>query len=252
MGIVQKVRALAVLIVAPPLTFVVSLLAWIDLSFVRRSREKALQFPRFWGRTICQLAGVKVILEGIENIDPEATCILAANHCSQFDIFSFQGYYPYHFRWIAKKELFRLPVFGQTMKKAGFISIDRSVGRKALKSLDAAAKQIAGGASVLIFPEGTRSENGTLKEFKTGAIVLAIKAGVPVIPVGFIGSYEVLPKGTFFAESGTITIRFGKPVATEHYVMKDKQQLAESLQQEVEQLLKPEQRSKSTTKAQDL
>lgn len=239
MTIIQRIRAVATLIIAPFLTLVISIAAWIDLSYISRSRENALKFPRIWGRTLCRLAGVKVVIEGIENIAPDQTYILVGNHCSQFDIFSFQGYFPYNFRWIAKKELFNIPVFGPAMHKAGFIAIDRSHGRKALKSLDDAAKQIADGASVLIFPEGTRSADGTLSEFKTGAVLLAIKSGVPVVPIGFNGSYEVLPKGRVLADKGTITIRVGSPMAIDRYNKKDKQQVSLAMKSAVEDLLDP-------------
>ena len=124
--------------------------------WVRRSEWQAQQFPRWWGRTICRLAGVQVRVEGLEHIDPKQTYIFAGNHASQFDIFAFQGYFPYDFRWLAKKELFRLPVFGWAMHRVGYIPVDRSNSRDAMKSLDAAAARIAKGKSVLIFPEGTQ------------------------------------------------------------------------------------------------
>lgn len=235
----QYLRALATLIIAPPLTFIVSAIAWLDLTLFRKSAEKVHVFPRMWGRSICGLAGVKVQVEGLENIEREQTYIFVGNHASQFDIFCFQAYFPHDFRWIAKKELFNIPIFGHTMKKVGYIPIDRSHGRNALKSLDDAAKKIAAGSSVLIFPEGTRSPDGRLQEFKTGAIMLAIKAGVPVVPLGFNGSHNILPKGKFLANSGTVSIRIGKPLPTAHYKAKDKQELAAALYDEVAKLLDP-------------
>ncbi|WP_232362557.1 lysophospholipid acyltransferase family protein [Desulfogranum mediterraneum] len=234
---VQYLRGIVTLVVAVPMTFGVSLLAWLDMTFFRRSMEKAAIFPLFWGRAICWLAGVRVEVEGLEHIEPEQTYIFAANHSSQFDIFCFQGYFPHSFKWIAKKELFRIPIFGQTMTKVGFIPIDRSRGRQAVRSLDDAAKRIAAGSSVLIFPEGTRSDDGRLQEFKGGAILLAIKAGVPVVPLGINGSYQVLPKGRWLAKSGTVVIRIGEPQATDHYKSKDKQALAQSLHRAVGTLL---------------
>ena len=123
------------------------------------------------------------------------------------------------------------------MHRVGYISIDRSHGRQALKSLDEAAKQIAAGSSVLIFPEGTRSADGLLHEFKTGAVLLAIKAGVPIVPLGFNGSYDVLPKGKLLPKSGAITIRIGPAIPTEHYKTSDKQDLARNLHAAVENLL---------------
>ncbi|MGW8161594.1 MAG: lysophospholipid acyltransferase family protein, partial [Desulfobulbales bacterium] len=192
---------------------------------------------RKWGRIICQLAGVRVRLSGTKNLEKKQTYIFVANHVSQFDIFSFQGYFPHDFRWIAKKELFRIPVFGAAMRRAGLIAIDRSHSREAMRSLNRAAQQISQGTSVLIFPEGTRSTDGKLKPFKTGAITLAIKAGVPVVPIGFNGTYHVLPKGRLLANAGEIMIRIGEPISSSDYTMKDKQQLAEYLHDRVAELL---------------
>ncbi|MBV5317227.1 MAG: 1-acyl-sn-glycerol-3-phosphate acyltransferase [Desulfobulbaceae bacterium] len=237
MSILQIIRSLLTLIFAPFLTFLTSALTLIDVRWIRKSEFKAQIFPRYWGRSLCQLAAVRVIVEGMENIDPQQTYVFAGNHCSQYDIFSFQGYFPHDFRWIAKKELFRIPLFGQAMQQVGYIPIDRSHGRQALKSLDEAAKRIAAGSSVLIFPEGTRSADGILHEFKTGAVLLAIKAGVPIVPLGFNGSFEILPKGKFLPKNGTITIRIGQPIPTEHCKTGDKQELARNLHAAVENLL---------------
>ncbi len=233
----QFFRGLLTLSLAPLLTFFVSLFALIDMLWVRRSEWKAQQFPRWWGRTLCRLAKVRVRLEGLDKIDPGQTYIFAGNHASQFDIFAFQGYFPYDFRWIAKKELFALPVFGQAMRQVGYIAVDRSHGRQAMKSLDDAAAQIAAGKSVLIFPEGTRSADGRLQPFKAGAILLAIKAGVPIVPVGFNGSHAVLPKGTLLARSGEIVLRIGSPIPTQGFSIRDKQRLADDLHRAVAELL---------------
>lgn len=231
------IRGICTLLLAPFLTAIVSALSLIDLLWIRKSEVKAQVFPRYWGRILCVLAGVRVKVEGIENIHPEQTYIFAGNHCSQYDIFSFQGFFPHDFRWIAKKELFRIPLFGQAMHRVGYIPIDRSHGRQAMKSLDEAAKRIASGSSVLIFPEGTRSADGKLQEFKTGAVLLAIKAGVPIVPLGFNGSYNVLPKGSFLPRGGTIVIRIGEPIVTSHYKTADKQKLAMELHASVAQLV---------------
>ena len=162
---------------------------------------------------------------------------LPATIASQYDIFSFQGYFPHDFRWIAKKELFRIPSSVRLCGSIGYIPIDRSHGRQALKSLEHAAGRIAAGSSVLIFPEGTRSADGRLQEFKTGAILLAIKAGVPIVPLGFNGSFEVLPKSSLLPQRGRITIRIGTPLPTEHFKTSDKQTLAANLYDAVKVLL---------------
>ncbi len=237
MSFIQIIRSVLTLILAPILTFIVSALSLIDLKWLRKSEIKVQVFPRYWGRILCRLPGVQVTVEGFENIDPQQTYIFAGNHCSQYDIFAFQGYFPHDFRWIAKKELFRIPLFGQAMHRVGYIPIDRTRGRQALKSLDEAAQRIAAGSSVLIFPEGTRSADGLLQEFKAGAVLLAIKAGVPIVPIGFNGSYEVLPKGKFFPKNGKITIRIGSAISTKDYKSNEKQALARSLQAAVNDLL---------------
>jgi len=237
MSLLQYIRALFLLIIALPITIMFSLLTLIDIMFVRKSETKVQIFPRSWGKTICRIADVGVRIIGAENLAPAQTYIFIGNHVSQFDIFSVQGYFPYDFRWIAKKELFRIPFFGKAMLRSGIVPIDRSHGREALKSLNRAAEQIAGGTSVLIFPEGTRSLDGKLHPFKTGAIILAIKAGVPVVPIAFIGTYGILPKGKLLANSGEIVIRIGTPISTTHYKPKDRQKLAEHLHDKVAELL---------------
>jgi len=237
MSLQQYIRAVFLLIFALPITLTFSILTLIDILFIRKSESKVQIFPINWGRSICRIADVRIKITEAENLVADQTYIFVGNHVSQFDIFSFQGYFPHGFRWIAKKELFRIPFFGRAMLKSGIIPIDRSQGRKALKSLNKAAEQIAKGTSVLIFPEGTRSIDGKLKPFKTGAITLAIKAGVPVVPIGFNGTFDVLPKGRLLAKSGEITIRIGKPIPTNDYKPKDKQGLAQHLHDKVAELL---------------
>ena len=233
----QFIRGVLALITIPPLTVVVCLGALVDVNWIRKSKSKAQQFPRIWGRLLCWIAGIRVRVEGQENLDPSQTYIFVGNHTSQTDIWTFQGYMPHDFRWIAKKELFAIPIFGAAMRAVDFISIDRSRGRKAVQSLNDAANRIAEGTSVLIFPEGTRSPDGHLQPFKTGAIMLAIKAGVPVVPVGFNGTHQVLPKGSLVARGGDVVLRIGTPLPTSDFKAKDKQELALKVQQQVAELL---------------
>ena len=237
MTLFRYIRAAIAFVAIPFLTLVVSSISLLVIYCFRLSQKKAQIGPQLWGRMICRLSGVKVKIEGLENISRDETYIFVANHVSQYDIFTFQGYFKHDFRWIAKKELFRIPVFGTALGYLGIIPIDRSKGRKVIKSLNRAAERIAAGASVLIFPEGTRSPDGKMQDFKYGAILLAIKSGVPVVPIGFNGTYEVLPKGKLFPESGEAVIRVGKPISTKHYKPQDKKMLAENLQNEVSLLL---------------
>lgn len=237
MKLVTSVRGICVLLVAPLLTFVVSLLAIIYLVVLRGSARKAQMLPRMWGKIILTISGVRVTVEGLENIEPDRPYIFAANHQSQFDIFAMQGCFRVDFRWLAKKELFRIPLFGKAMRLAGYVAVDRSHGREALKSLKEAAERIAAGTSVVLFPEGTRSRDGRLQPFKTGGMVLAIKSGVPLVPVGISGTFQVLPKGRLLAQPGRVVIRVGRPLETKALTAGQKQELAERLHGEVARLL---------------
>jgi 1-acyl-sn-glycerol-3-phosphate acyltransferase len=229
-----------VLLVAPVWTLLISVLALIWMGIFRRPSEEAHSLVRFWGKVLCVISGVRVEIKGIENLVGGRPYIFAANHQSQFDIITLQGYLDFSFRWLAKKELFKVPIWGTAMKMAGYIPVDRSRGRQALKSLDQAAKRIADGTSVVIFPEGTRSADGNLQPFKAGAMVLAIKAGVDLVPVAISGTYAVLPKGRLLLHPGRVLIRIGKPISTEGFQPKQKLELALQLQQEVASLLDQE------------
>jgi len=231
------VRSVVALILAPLLTLLVSITAIVAIAIFRVSPARVQVLPRGWARIIARICGVPVLVEGLENLDPGQPYIFAANHQSQFDIFALQGYLGHDFRWLAKQELFRIPLFGPGMRLAGYIPVDRTHGRQAMKSLEAAAKRIAAGTSVIIFPEGTRSRDGSLQPFKAGGMVLAIKAGVPLVPVAILGSHEVLPKGKLLARPGRIVIRIGAPIATRDYQLKQKNELAERLRDAVAALL---------------
>jgi len=234
---VTLLRGVLVLLLAPILTGLVSISAIIMVLIFRRSEAEIQVLPRTLGRVVAWLSGVSVSLTGSELLEPGVSYIFAANHQSQFDIFALQGYLGFDFRWLLKLELFKIPVFGKAMQLAGYIPVDRAHGRKALQSLDEAARRIAGGTSVAIFPEGTRSPDGRLGQFKAGAIVLAIKAGVPVVPVAIIGTHQVLPKGRLLVRPGRVEIRVGAPIATREYTVKQKQELTELLQDKVAELL---------------
>ena len=236
---VQFLRSLIFLVCVPLITTGVCLAALADFRITDERAADAQIYPKLWARILLRLADIRVRVTGMEHLDPQATYVFAGNHSSQLDIYSFQACFPHDFRWIAKKELFKIPIFGPAMRKVGFISIDRSHGRKALKSLNLAAKRIASGSSVLIFPEGTRSKNGRLHPFKAGAILLAIRSGVPLVPIGFNNTSRLLPKGKLLPESGEIIIRIGRPIPTEGYTPRDKQTLAAILHDQVAELLDP-------------
>lgn len=237
MSPIQLFRGVLAYLTIPPLTAGVCLGAIADVRWFRKSKIKAQVFPKTWGKVLCHIANIRVRVEGKEHLDPAEPYIFIGNHASMADIMTFSGYIDHDYRWIAKKELFAIPIFGPGMQAVDFISIDRSRGRAAVKSLNDAAQRIAGGASVILFPEGTRSPDGHLRSFKTGAIMLALKAGVDVVPVGFNGTHQVLPKGKLLPRGGEVVLRIGKPISTKDFKAKDKQLLAELLHQRVAELL---------------
>lgn len=236
----QSLHFLRALLVVPfslILTLFTSIATLFWTLVLHRDSTSVQGFAAWWARSICAASGVAVTVTGTEKLDFNKPYIFAANHQSQFDIFALQGFLGVDFRWLAKKELFQVPIWGPAMRRAGYISIDRSRGKQALKSIGEAAQKIAAGTSVVIFPEGTRTRDGKMQDFKAGAMVLAIKSGVDIVPVAIKGSYEILPKGKLLIKPGNISIQVGAPIATRNYTSKDKHTLAKILHEDVAKLL---------------
>jgi len=154
-----------------------------------------------------------------------------SNHQSNFDIPVLLAYLPVQFRWLAKMELFRIPIFGFAMQRAGYISIDRSNRKAAILSLKRAAEIIRGGVSVLIFPEGTRSLDGEIQPFKSGGFILAVDSGVPIVPVIIHGTWPIMPKDRLRIRPGNVVLEIEKPVETSPYARRDKAALMEKVRQ---------------------
>lgn len=168
-----------------------------------------------WGRSCLWLAGLKLKVKGAENLIVDGPAIYVSNHQSNFDIPLLYAGLPIQFRWMAKQELFKIPLFGTAMKRGGYISINRSNRKEAMRSLTAAARRIQDGVSVIIFPEGTRSADGTLQPFKKGALLLAAKAGVPIVPMAIKGTHRVQPKGSLRINATPVELTILPPIVTE-------------------------------------
>jgi 1-acyl-sn-glycerol-3-phosphate acyltransferase len=201
----------------------------IVLSFFVRSGNPMHNIARLWGRSILAASRIKVTVTGMSNIDPASPYIYMPNHQSNFDIPVLLGHLRVQFRWLAKMELFKIPIFGRAMRKAGYISIDRNNRESAFKSLAVAANQIKNGVSVLIFPEGTRSRDGNIQSFKKGGFVVAIDAGVPIVPVVITGTRAIMPKGKFRVYKGHVRMDIQKPIPTSTYTRETKAALMESV-----------------------
>jgi len=237
MKLLHYLRAICVVPFALFLTLFVSIATLFRTLVLRGSSDSVQSLAAWWARTIVSASGVSVTVEGREFIEPGKPYIFAANHQSQFDIFALQGFLGADFRWLAKKELFQVPIWGPAMRRAGYIPIDRSHGRQAIRSLDEAAQKIAAGTSVIIFPEGTRSRDGALQDFKAGAMVLAIKSRVDIVPVAISGTHAILPKGNLLINPGKVIIRMGNPIDMKNYGAKDKHGLAKKVQEAVAVML---------------
>lgn len=203
-----------------------------------RVEERNMQWvPRFWAKFLLVGTGCPARITGLENLTSGETYVFASNHTSALDIPALLALLPSNFRWLAKKELFAVPVFGPALRRVGYIPLDRSDARAALKSLNQAAGRIAAGASVVIFPEGTRSEDGTLLPFKSGGLGLAIRAGRPVVPLVIKGARKALPPKRYVVSPGPIQVVVGKPIPTQGLKMRDRDELTQKVRGQVLALL---------------
>ena len=216
---------------------VVSTIFWGSLtiiaSFFSRTGNLPHSVARLWGRGILFVSGIKVTVEGLTNIDASQSYIYMPNHLSNFDIPVMLSYLPAQFRWLAKTELFKITLFGLAMKRAGYISIDRSNRRSAFASLKRAAETIRKGTSVLIFPEGTRSLDGNMRTFKKGGFFLALNAGVPVVPVAIRGTWEIMSKNGWMIRPGRVVVQIARPIPTADYNRKTKGELMAKVRQAI-------------------
>jgi 1-acyl-sn-glycerol-3-phosphate acyltransferase len=192
-------------------------------------------YAKIWGKVGLILAGVKLEIENVGKVPTGQPVIFMGNHSSNFDILALYAALPVRFRWIAKKELFKIPFFGFAMRRAGYIPLDRSDGRRALKSMDEAAGLIRSGDSVIVFPEGTRTHDGNLLPFKRGGFLLAAKAGVPIVPFTINGTARINPAKSIALRKGTIRICFSDPIATTATAGKRRDDLLERVREAIEQ-----------------
>jgi len=184
------------------------------VSFFDRTGNLPHHLARAWGKMLLAVSFIRVRAEGVEKLDPKANYVFVSNHGSYMDIPALLSTLQHQFRFFAKKGLFSIPFLGWHLRWAGHLPVDRSNARASLKSMTEGARIIADRhISVLLFPEGGRSLTG-LRPFKEGAAYIAIKAGVPIVPVAIAGLRELLPMGSGHIRSGRVTIRIGEPIPT--------------------------------------
>lgn len=189
---------------------------------------------KFWSRMNLFLAGARIKISGIENISKSTSYIVMSNHQSQFDVWSLIGYLPLQLRWVMKKELRKVPIFGLGCERMGHIFIDRGNTDKSHKELTVLKDKFSKGASVVFFPEGTRSPDGMLLPFKKGGFVMSLQTGIPILPVTVNGSRLLLPKDSTKFRPGTIRIIIHKPIPVDGFSYETKEALMDTVRQVIE------------------
>jgi 1-acyl-sn-glycerol-3-phosphate acyltransferase len=182
-----------------------------------------------WSREILRAAGTPVVAEGLELIPRDQPLMYVSNHSSMFDIWALSATLPPSVRFVAKQELFKIPLLGGAMRAAGHIPIDRAARKKAFEAYDEAARLIRAGTTPVVFPEGTRSRTGELLPFKNAPFGLAIAAQVPIVPVYVHHTFEILPKGGWRLRPRPIRLLVGPPIPTKGLQAADRERLRDQV-----------------------
>ena len=184
----------------------------VPLYGVTRHRPTFQRMQRFWATNLAHAWGMQVRAPGVEQLDPEGTYVFMANHQSHVDIVALLVGLPMNVGFLAKKELRRVPFLAQAMVAGGHVFIDRRVHTDAANTLSAAARIVAKGAPLVIFPEGTRGSRDEIQPFKRGGFNLAVQAGVPVVPVGLRGTRAMMSRDELSIKPGLVDVHVGTPI----------------------------------------
>ena len=225
-------RSICIIIVSAILTIIGSLMAIVSGMFNPYSKFTN-GIIRIWAKSILWVSGIEVIIEGLNKLQPGQSYVFIANHQSTLDIMVYAASIPGTARFIAKKELFKIPIFAQGMKLAGIIAIDRGNSAKAKQTIDKAVQTVKNGVSVIIFPEGTRSKDGTIQRFKKGAFILALNGGIPITPTVISGSGNIMEKKSMKLKHGRIKVQFLDPISTENLKYESRNQLVEKVRNQI-------------------
>jgi 1-acyl-sn-glycerol-3-phosphate acyltransferase len=185
------------------------------------------------------ITGAKFKVEGLEHIDGRGPYIIMSNHRSHVDTPLLIEGLPFLFGFIVKKELMKIPMFAAGMRGIGCVAVSRTGNKKDYNVLDDVARQVASGKNILIFPEGTRAPTEAFLPFKKGGAVLAIKAGVPVLPVAVSGTNRIIPARSTHITPGDLLLRVGKPIPTQGLGLEDRDKLIQEVRDTIEKLYVP-------------
>lgn len=192
---------------------------------------------KFWALLNVYLSGTRLHIVGKDRIRRNRPYIVMSNHQSLFDVWALIGKMPLQLRWIVKGDIRKMPLFGYALERMGHIYVDKAGGRNMVRSLESAARKIREGTSVVIFPEGTRSRDGRLQKFHRGGAVIALRAGVPVLPVAVNGGRFVLPKNTLDLLPGKIRIVVGESIDPASFGKHQAEELLEAVRSAIEKNL---------------
>jgi 1-acyl-sn-glycerol-3-phosphate acyltransferase len=231
-----NIVATAVFLVLGLVNTIVSGLIGTIVGFIPPRGDWTLRGARLWARLVLLGGFVRLAVDGQERVPRDTPVVFMSNHESWLDIPALLATIPVQVRFLAKKSLFSWPAFGWAIAAMGFIPVDRENRRTAVKSFEEAAARIRAGRSVLIFPEETRTVDGNLLPFQRGGFLIALKAGIPIVPVGLNGPRRCLPKHSYLLRPGTITVRFGGPIPTAGHGVTDKGELMAEVRQAIEEL----------------
>jgi len=198
----------------------------------------AMRVARVWSRSLLLIARVRVKVEGLDRIDLGASCVFCSNHLSYMDTPVVLSSIPAEFRFLAKEGLFQIPFLGTHLKQAGHVPVPREDPRRAIRTMSTAARIMCErGVSLLVFPEGGRSQDGVLQPFKEGAAYIAIKAQAPLVPVAVMGTREILAMGSAVFRGGPVRLRIGHPIPTEGLTLRDREALTAAAHEQIASLL---------------
>jgi len=210
-------RTIIVFLTLIIMTPVLGMMVIIGALFGAEDREGSIydKVPRWWGALALRVAGVRVRLHNVERMQTGAPRIFVSNHVSWFDVWVLAAVLP-RYKFVGKAELFRIPIFGRAARTAGMIAIERENRKSAFESYRVAAERIRAGASVVVFPEGTRGRTYALRPFKKGPFVLAVAAGVPIVPTIIHGTLEVMSRDSFRVRPGVVDVHFLEPMDADY------------------------------------
>ncbi len=223
---------------ATPMVLIAGVVMQVAPTRVRRWSARGM--ARWWARGMLRTTGSKCIVEGLENIEGEGPYVVMSNHRSHMDVPVAIQHLPFLFGFIVKEELMKVPVFKGAMMSIGCVPVSRGKSKDDHSVLDSVAADVRSGKNILIFPEGTRAPSDEFLPFKKGGVITAIKAGVPILPVGLSGTNRVVPARVLTVSAGPVLMKIGRPIPTEGLTMDDRDELLKTVREAIDELYIPD------------